>query len=101
MKQPDAPDAPDSADSEAELESPKVRRRFYGSVELNTARAARDFGKVAEEVLDHLTTLPKAKVTVTVEIQAEVPGGAPESVRRVIEENCGTLKFRDHGFETD
>ena len=85
----------------AEPESPEVRRRFYGSVELNAARAARDFGKVAEEVLDHLTTLPKAKVTVTVEIQAEVPGGAPESVRRVVEENCGTLKFRDHGFEAD
>ena len=101
VQQPDAPDAPDTADPEAELESPKVRRRFYGSVELNAVRAARDFGKVAEEVLDHLTTLPKARVTVTVEIQAEVPGGAPETVRRVVEENCGTLKFRDHGFETD
>ena len=82
-------------------DTPKVHRRFYGSVELDAARAARDFGKVAEEVLDHLTTLPKAKVTVTVEIHAEVPGGAPETVRRVVEENCGTLKFRNHGFETD
>ena len=75
VEQPDAADAPDSADPEAEPESPEVHRRFYGSVELNAARAARDFGKVAEEVLDHLITLPKAKVTVTVEIQAEVPGG--------------------------
>ena len=87
--------------SPSDTETPKVHRRFYGSVKLDSARAARDFGKVAEEVLDHLTTLPKAKVTVAVEIQAEVPGGAPETVRRVVEENCGTLKFRNHGFETD
>ena len=76
-------------------------RRFFGSVRLDSARASRDFGKVAEEVLDHLTTLPKAKVTVTVDIQAEVPDGVEDRVRRVVSENCRTLKFETHDFETD
>ena len=97
----DGPDEDDAAETDPTTETPKIHRRFYGSVDLNAARAARDFGKVAEEVLDHLTTLPKARVTVAVEIQAEVPGGVSEEARRVVEENCGTLKFRNHGFETD
>ena len=82
-------------------DAPEIHRRFFGSVRLDSARAARDFGKVAEEVLDHLTTLPKAKVTVTVDIQAEVPDGVEDRVRRIVSENCRTLKFESHDFEKD
>jgi hypothetical protein len=55
--------------------------------------------KVAEEVLQHLTTLPGAKMSVTVEIEAEAPDGVSEEVQRVITENCQTLRFKSHGFE--
>jgi hypothetical protein len=36
---------------------------------------------------------------VTVEIEAEAPGGVSEQVQRVVAENCRTLKFKSHGFE--
>ena len=56
-------------------------------------------GQVAEEVLQIMTTLPGGKVTVAVEIEAEVPEGISDDVRRVISENCRTLHFNSHGFE--
>jgi hypothetical protein len=36
---------------------------------------------------------------VTLEIEAEVPDGAPEHVVRTVTENSRTLKFESHGFE--
>ena len=56
-------------------------------------------GQLAEEILQHLTTLPNGKVKVTVEIEAEVADGVSSDVQRVIDENCRTLRFRSHGFE--
>jgi hypothetical protein len=75
-------------------------RRFFATVELSQDRAARDMGRVTEEVLQHLTTLPGARVRITVEIDATVPAGVAEPVQRVVHENCQTLKFKAHGFET-
>ena len=42
-----------------------------------------------------------ADVTVTLEIEASIPGGAPENVVRTVTENSRTLKFSKHGFETE
>jgi hypothetical protein len=77
----------------------RVLRRFHGAVVLDPARSGRDAGRIADEVLSHLTPLRGARVTVTLEIQAEIPDGAPEKVVRDLTENCRTLKFKDHGFE--
>jgi hypothetical protein len=78
---------------------PPVLRRFYGSVELNPDRVGRDAGKIAEEVIQHLSTLFGASVRVSLEIEAEVEDGVPESTQRTVSENCKTLKFKSHGFE--
>jgi len=79
---------------------PALPRRFYGSVDLNPDRVGRDAGKVAEEVIQHLSTLAGAKLRVTLEIEADVAGGVPENTQRTVSENCKTLKFKSHGFET-
>jgi len=50
-------------------------------------------------VLSHLSGLVGAKVTVTLEIEAEVPAGAPDHVVRTVTENSRTLKFTSQGFE--
>ena len=76
-------------------------RRFHGSVTLDTARVGRDAGKIAEEVIAHLAGLVGAEVTVTLEIQAEMPSGASDNIIRTVTENCRTLKFSDHGFEQE
>ncbi|MCY4282353.1 MAG: Swt1 family HEPN domain-containing protein [Gammaproteobacteria bacterium] len=76
-------------------------RRFHGCVELDAARVGRDAGQVAEEVISHLSGLIGADVTVTLEIAANIPDGAPDNVVRTVTENSNTLKFRSHGFEKD
>ncbi|TAM79789.1 MAG: DUF499 domain-containing protein [Acidobacteria bacterium] len=74
-------------------------RRFHGSVSLDPNRLSRDMGKIAEEVVQHLAGLVDAKVEVNLEIHADIPGGAPDTVVRTVSENCRTLKFKTHGFE--
>ena len=58
-------------------------------------------GRIADEVIAHLSGLVGAKVTVTLEIEAEVPEGVPDNVIRTVSENSQTLKFTAHGFEKD
>jgi predicted AAA+ superfamily ATPase len=80
---------------------PKQFNRYYGTVRLDTARVGRDAGKIAEEVIAHLSGLVGATVTVTLEIEASVPGGVPENVVRTVTENGRTLKFSNQGFDRD
>ncbi len=85
-----------------ETETPPPRpKRFHGSIDLDPARAARDAGQVADEVISHLAAIADAEVTVTLEIEANVPSGAPDDLVRTINENSRTLKFRTHGFEPE
>ena len=74
-------------------------RRYHGSVALDATRLGRDAGRIADEVVSHLTGLVKAQVKVTLEIEAEVPDGAPDDVVRTVTENSHALKFSSYGFE--
>jgi uncharacterized protein len=78
---------------------PKVPHRFFGSTEIDPLRVGRDAGRIAEEVLQHLTTIAGANVRVSLEIYADLPDGIPESLQRILDENCRALKFRAQGFE--
>jgi hypothetical protein len=81
--------------------APPRLRRFHGSVDLDPLRTGRDAGRIAEEVLQHLSSLTNAKVRVTLEIEAQMPDGAPEHVIRTVSENCRSLKFRSQAFEEE
>ncbi len=77
-------------------------KRFHGTVQLDPTRAARDAGRIAEEVVSHLAGLVGANVTVTLEIGALIPEGVPDNVVRIVTENARTLKFEPgSGFERD
>ena len=80
---------------------PKARmlRRFHGSAKIDATRMSRDVDLLASSVVQHLAGLLDAKVTITVEIEAEIPRGAPDNVVRTVTENCRTLKFENSGFE--
>ena len=71
----------------------KKARRFHGAVTLDATRVGRDAGQIADEVISHLSGLVGSEVTVTLEIDAEIPDGAPENVVRTVTENSRTLKF--------
>lgn len=92
---------PDGGDGGGVIVEAPVFRRFHGSATLNPIRLGRDASKIAEEILQHLTSIVGAEVTVTLEIQAEIPDGASPELVRTITENCRTLKFSDHGFEEE
>ncbi len=92
-------DGEDGGKAPPEPPGPSLPRRFYASVTIDPNRAGRDVGRIAEEVLQHLTTLPRAGVRLTLEIEADAPDGVPDDVRRVVTENCQTLKFASQGFE--
>ena len=76
-------------------------KRFHGTVTLNTLRVGADAGRIAEEIIAHLSTLPGATVTVTLEIEATLPNGAPDNVVRTVTENSRTLRFTSQGFEKE
>ena len=76
-------------------------RRFHGSVSLDAARAGLDASRIADEVITHLSSLVGADVTVTLEIEANIPEGTPDNVVRTVTENSRTLKFSSHGFERE
>ena len=72
---------------------------FTATVRLDASRMGRDAGRIAEEVLQHLTLLAGAEASVELEIQVRVPSGVPDDVVRTVTENCNTLRFKRHGFE--
>lgn len=76
-------------------------KRFHGSVTLDATRVGRDASLIADEVIAHLAGLVGADVKVTLEVEAEIPSGAPDNVVRTVTENCQTLKFTSQGFEKE
>jgi hypothetical protein len=61
----------------------------------------RDAGKIAEEVIAHLSGIVGANVTITLEIEANIPSGVPDNVVRTVTENSRTLRFTSQGFEQE
>lgn len=76
-------------------------KRFYGTVTLDPTRVGRDASRIAEEVISHLSSMLGVQVTVTLEIEAMIPGGASDQVIRIVTENARTLKFTSQGFEKE
>jgi hypothetical protein len=76
-------------------------KRFHGAATLDTTRVGRDAGRIADEVVAHLAGILGANVKITLEIEAEIPTGAPDHVVRTVTENCRTLKFDSQGFEME
>lgn len=88
-------------ETEAEQPKPRVYRRFHGSVHLDPNRLGRDAGRIAEEIVQHLSTLQGADMTLSLELQATLPKGVSDATVRTVSENCRTLKFDDFGFEEE
>jgi hypothetical protein len=78
---------------------PKRPKRFFGEVVLDGQRPVRDLSRIVDEVLQHLSGLPGAKVTLTLDVQVSAPEGVPEDVARTVSENCRVLRFGSQGFE--
>ena len=62
---------------------------------LSSDRPARDMAQIIEAIVEQLTTIPNAEVTLKLEIDAEVPSGLDRSKTRTLIENANTLGFID------
>jgi hypothetical protein len=78
---------------------PPQLRRFYGVAAVDPERLGRDAGRIALEVVAHLSGLMGSEVEVTIEVRATNPDGFPDEVVRIVNENAASLRFRTHGFE--
>ena len=76
-----------------------LKKRFYGTIDLDPVKAKFQFSQIADEVLQPFNTQADAHVTISVEIHAESPKGFNESTQRAVRENSKTLKFKNAGFE--
>lgn len=85
----------------AEAPRPAPPKRFHGAVELDPACVGRDAAQIADEVISHLAGLVGARLKATLEIEADIPSGAPDQVVRTVTENGRTLKFTSQGFEKE
>jgi predicted AAA+ superfamily ATPase len=93
-------DGDDSPELQRETVLPQPEsQRFYGTIQLDPLRLRRDVGQIADEVLQHFTSLVGAEVEVTLDIQVRLPHGAPDHLLRTVNENCRVLRFTSHAFE--
>ena len=76
-------------------------KRFHGTVSLDPTRLSRDAGRITEEIVAHLAGLVGSEVSVTLDIDALIPKGAPPNVVRTVTENSTALRFDSHGFERE
>ena len=76
-----------------------AKKQFYGSIDLDSIQAKRQFADVVDEVVQQFTSRPGVKVRIAVEIQAESPTGFNDGLQRAVKENCNVLKFKSAEFE--
>lgn len=75
------------------------RRGFLGTVHLGADRLNRDFGRIVQDVLNHLSGHSGTELQVTIEIVATNPEGFPADVISIVSENARALRFVEHDFE--
>jgi hypothetical protein len=80
---------------------PRQPRRFFGSVEIDLERPVKSFDAILNAVVMELQRTHGAKVTLTLEIEAEAPAGFAEDEIGVVRDNARQLKFKAEstGFE--
>ena len=80
------------------LVAPKAKA-FRGSVEVSASLAKSKLRSIAEEVIELLNTDPNANIRVTLEIDAEFPEGASDTIKRAVSENAANLGFKVKDWE--
>ncbi len=74
-------------------------KSFHGSVEVNAALAKSKLNTIADEVIALLTSDPNATVRITLEIAADFPYGASDTIKRGVSENANSLGFKSKEWE--
>ncbi|MBF9033364.1 DUF499 domain-containing protein [Rhodobacterales bacterium HKCCE2091] len=91
------PETTEQPDSGTPVATPIEQKptRFHGTVMISPERPARDIHQIVEAIIEQLTTLPGADVSIKLEIDAEVSSGLDRAKVRTLVENATTLGFID------
>ncbi len=81
--------------------SKAIRKRFYGTIDLDPVRAKLSFAQVVDEVVQQFTTKHNVAVKISVEIEATTPTSFDDATQRAVRENCTVLKFGSASFEEE
>jgi len=76
-------------------------RRFSGRVPMEADHFGRDAGKLRLDIVERLNGLPDANLKITLQIEAQIPGGIPEEMVREVTANCRELDFSEYRFENE
>ncbi|WP_373069900.1 Swt1 family HEPN domain-containing protein [Gemmatimonas sp.] len=85
--------------SAVDVESSSAPTRYYGRVELDSARWTRTVSDIAESIVTQLERADGVKVKITIEIEADNSAGFSEALQRTVTENAATLRFGTTEFE--
>ena len=85
----------DDVDVEISEPGDDLPKRYRGIVGLSSERPSRDFGRIVENIVEQISLIEGANVEITVEIDADVPGGIEKGKQRVLLENSNTLRFKE------
>ena len=55
--------------------------------------------EIAEEIISVLAGDPNASLNITLEINAEFPGGVSDQIKRAVSENAMNLAFKSKSWE--
>ena len=75
--------------------------KMFARVELEGAQLGARAEVLGKEVLRHLTALPRARVTVTLHIEAHAPDGVPADVVRIVRDAGDLVTVRITARVTD
>lgn len=78
---------------------PPRARSFHGSVPILPSGAKVRLVDVANEIISILASDPNAKLEITLEINAEYPGGVSDQIKRAVSENATSLGFKTKSWE--
>ena len=74
-------------------------RSFHGTAEVPAATAKMRFVQLADEIVSILNSDPSAAVKLVVEISADFPEGATDTVKRAVSESARTLGLKSADWE--
>jgi predicted AAA+ superfamily ATPase len=78
---------------------PAKIKSFFGAADVPAATAKMRLVQLADEIVSVLAADPNAHIRLTVEISADFPDGASDSVKRAVSENARSLALKTADWE--
>jgi predicted AAA+ superfamily ATPase len=78
---------------------PQAPKSFHGTVDVPPATAKMRLVQIADEIVSLLASDPNASVKVVLEISADFPDGAKDTIRRAVSENANSLGLKSADWE--